>query len=205
MNEIIKHVLGLGLGAIALSIILAVIWVAFFPEKVEKIGGWIAFAGSWVWRRLRKKAIALQVQGDVNELRAGFRRNAPDNLIEKKLKIQWTTAEQAEALIRDGDVIVFMKDTRRREENVTNALMAFLPKALIPRARRYLDPDTMRSVDLTVAKSLLSHEDSNEGTLEVLYEKHLDPRARGFRPHQAEDRGDGSDRSSRLVVPDSPG
>jgi hypothetical protein len=178
MSDVIKYVLGLGLGVVALSIILAILWVAFLPEKVEKIAGWVVFAVSYVVRRLRKKAIALDVQGEVNGLRARFEKNAPVNLITKKLKIRFTTAEEAEARLRDGDVLVFMKDSRRKEENIANAIMAYLPKALIPRARRYVETDTMRSIDLTVAKALLSHEDGLEGALDVFYDRHLDP-ARG--------------------------
>jgi hypothetical protein len=53
--------------------------------------------------------------------------------------------------------------------------MAYLPKALLPPARRYLDRQRMRAADLIVAKSVLSHEVSPAGALPVFFEKHLDP------------------------------
>lgn len=179
MNEVVKYVLGLGLGTVTLSVILVVLWMGLAPNNAEKVGGWVALGASKLFGRFKKTATALRVQGDVNGLRANFIKDAPENLIEKKLKIEWTTAEGAEAIIRGGDVVVFMRDPGQHEENVANAIMAFLPKALIPRARRYLEPDTMRSVDLTVAKSLLAHDDAAEGTLEAFYTAHLDPARAG--------------------------
>lgn len=53
-------------------------------------------------------------------------------------------------------------------------MMAFLPKTLVPVARRYIDPDRMRAADLIVAKDLLDRR-SRPGTLSVFIRDHLDP------------------------------
>lgn len=166
--------LGGALGAVA----LVAVYILFFPDKFERIVGWIATGIAKAWRKADKTAVAMRVQGQVNGLQAAIQRDAPE-MIDKRLKIHWADAEEAEAVVRGGEVIVFMKDSRRHEENLANALMAFLPKALLARARRYVEPDTMRAVDLTVAKALLSHDDAAEGALDAFYDRHLDPARAG--------------------------
>jgi hypothetical protein len=166
------------LGGATGMLILVGIYVAFFPEKLEKIVGWIATGIARVYRKADKTAVAMKVQGEINSLRVKMAHSAPQ-MLERKLKIRWTTAEEAEAVVRGGDVIVFMRDSRRPGENVATAVMAFLPKALIPRGRRYVDPDTIRAVDLTVAKAMITLEDSSEGALDAFYERHLDPARAG--------------------------
>jgi hypothetical protein len=176
IDALVKVALLLG-GAVG-ALLLIGIYVAFFPEKLEKIVGWIASGIARIYRKADKTAVALKVQGEINTLRAKLERSAP-RMLDRKLKIRWTTAEEAEAVVRGGDVVVFMRDSRRHGENVATAVMAYLPKALIPRGRRYVDLDTMRAVDLTVAKAILAFEDSSEGALDVFYERHLDPARAG--------------------------
>ena len=86
-------------------------------------------------------------------------KDGPDDLIEKKIKIRWAKdAEAATPVLREGEVLVVMQRSDHHEENVAHALMAYLPKALLPRARRYLDHERMRAADLIVAKSVLAEE-----------------------------------------------
>jgi hypothetical protein len=70
---------------------------------------------------------------------------------------------------------VFMNKSRDREANVANAVMAYLPKAVIPRARRYVDRETMRAADLTIARSILNLSHMPSGALDVFFERHVDP------------------------------
>jgi hypothetical protein len=176
-DYVFKLILG-GVGGFMLAAIIIGLLIFLFPTNVEKIVGWVASGVARLWRRADKTAVARRVQGEVNGCRASILRDAP-NVITKKLKIKWTDAEEAEARVRGGDVVVFMRDSKHHDENVTTAVMAYLPKALIPRARRYIEADTMRAVDLTVARSILAHEDASEGALDIFFERHLDPARAG--------------------------
>lgn len=158
--------LGLLLGGLLGGVGLVGYYVLFHPEKAEKVAGWVFALAARVYRRADKTAIAMKVQGEVNGLGSNLQRDAPE-MIDKKLKIKWKDAEEAEAVVRGGDVVVFMRDSRRHEENVATAIMAFLPKAVLTRARRYIEPETMHAVDLTVAKALLTGDNSSEGALDV--------------------------------------
>jgi hypothetical protein len=165
---------GVGVGILILAYVLT------WPEKAERIFGWIAGLVARVFRRADRAAVAYKVQGDVNTARAAFLRNGPNDLIEKKLKVKWADAEEAEALIKNGEVLVVMRRSEQHEENIAHALMAYLPKAMLPRARRYVDRERMRAADLIIAKSVLTGDETPSGALPVFFDKHLDPaRAEG--------------------------
>jgi hypothetical protein len=68
-----------------------------------------------------------------------------------------------------------MRRSRHHEENMAHALMAYLPKALLPRARRYVDKPTMQAADFTIAKAILASQDQRPGALDVFFDEHLDP------------------------------
>ena len=156
--------------------VLVIAYVLLMPEKAQTVGGWLWSGIAKVFRRADRAAVALRVQGEVNSARARLLKHAPAGLMESKLKINWRNAEQAHAILSgDGDVIVFLRRSEHHEENVAHALMAYLPKAVLPRARRYVDKATMQAADFTIAKSVLGETPGAQGVLDVFYEQHLDP------------------------------
>ena len=152
-----------------------VIFIVVQWDKIERILGRVWSAISAVGRFGDKTAVAMRVQGDINTARAAITRHAPDGLLDSRIKIKWQDVEAAKALLRDGEVVVCMRRSKYHEENMAHALMAFLPKAVVPRARRYVDKPTMRAADLTLAKAILSAADQRPGALDVFFEEHLDP------------------------------
>lgn len=170
MNEVIAFLGGGG------ATIIAIVFYAFmWPEKAEKVVGWAAALVAHIVRRVDRTAVAYSVQGDINSARTELLRNAPGELIDKKLKIKWADVAEAEALIKEGEVLVVMQRSQHHEENVAHALMAYLPKAMLPRARRYLDKQRMRAADLLVARAVLSQDETPAGTISVFFDAHLDP------------------------------
>ena len=150
------------------------------PEKAERIAGWITRGIARLWNRADTTATALTVQGQVNEGRARFLQNAPPEIVEGKLKLRWKDVDEAETLVREGEVVVFMRPSSHKETNVARALMAYLPRAVLPRARRYLDPLTTRASDLVLAKSILTDPEITTGAIDEFYDEHVDPiRAQG--------------------------
>lgn len=154
---------------------VSVIWVAMNPEKAERVAGWIATAISKVYRRADRAAVAWSVAGEINDAREELLKSVPEGLIERKAKVKWTDSAEAEALLHNGEVLVCMEKADHHDRNVANALMAYLPKTMLPLARRYLDPDRMRAADLIVAKGLLDRDGSKVGALSMFFHDHLDP------------------------------
>lgn len=167
-------------GAVGVPVALG-IYVLLMPEKAQIVAGWIWGLIAKVVRRADKTAVALKVQGHINDARSELLREAPPNLIKDRLRINWNDAEEASSVMRDGEVVVFMRRSDHHEENVARALMAYLPKAVIPRARRYVDPKTMRAADFTLAKAVLGKAEQIPGALDVFFDRHLDPESRADR------------------------
>jgi hypothetical protein len=166
--------IGIVVGGGSLALV-GLLWAVNYPDKAEKIAGWFWMLVSMIWDKTDRKAVALKVQGDINGAREKLLESAPEGLIERKVKIKWAKAEEAEALLKDGEVLVCMEKAKHHEQNVANALMAFLPKTMISQARRYVDPARMRAADLIVAKGLLDQDGGKVGALDVFFRDHLDP------------------------------
>lgn len=71
--------------------------------------------------------------------------------------------------LEDGSLIVKMRDFENQSKNYALAIKEFVPKALIPKARRYVKPKLMRSIDFSVSKDIL---ENNTVALE-LYEDYF--------------------------------
>jgi hypothetical protein len=172
MSEVVGILQSLGLPLVA---VLVIAYVLLFPDKAKQLAGWFWTLIARIWRRVDKRAVANRVEGDINWGRKRLLRHAPDNLIESKLRIRWTDAEEAKAAVENGEIIVFMRRSECHEDNVAHALMAYLPRAIVPRARRYIDEQRMRASDLTVAKSLVTQEGLSRGLAEAFFERYFDP------------------------------
>jgi hypothetical protein len=176
MDDALLTVLVIVFGSLGAVGVLAVAYIFLAPEKLEKVAGWLVGGVAALVRRGHRTAIALKVQGAINAARAEFLKNAPQGILEKKVKIRWAkTTEEATSLLKEGEVLVVLRKSAHDEANIANALMAYLPKAMLPRARRYVDRERMRAADLIVAKSVLRQNDQTSGSLDVFFDEHLDP------------------------------
>jgi hypothetical protein len=151
-----------------------VVYVYLNPEKAEIWGSWAWRLIGLVFRSADNKAVAYRVQGEVNSATAKLFGSAPVGMVEGKLKIHWTTAEDMPTVVRNGEVVVFMQRSDQREQNVAKATMLYVPKAIVPRARPYVNPTIMEAVDLVVAKSILAEDDENIGVLDTFFRDYLD-------------------------------
>ena len=171
MNDLVPLLWKLGPIGIAVCI---VIYVFLNPDKAEIWGSWAWRLIGLVFRSADKRAVAYRVQGEVNAATAKLFKSAPAGMVEGKLKINWTTAADLPAVVRNGEVVVFMQRSDQRERNVAKATMLYVPKAIVPRARRYVDHTIMEAVDLVVAKSILAEDDENIGVLDTFFRDYLD-------------------------------
>lgn len=169
MNDLVTAVAA---GGIPLALVA---YVLLQPDKAQRVAGWAWSLISGMFRIGDRTAVALRVQGEINASRARLMKHAPGGLLDSKLRIKWNDAEAAQAVIGNGEVLVCMRRSKHHEENVAHALMAYLPKAVIPRARRYVDRPTMQAADLTLARSILTKIDERPGALDVFFDEHLDP------------------------------
>lgn len=160
------------IGGVAVFVIS---YLLFFPEKAEKVAGWLLRILSYVWQGVDRKAVAISVQGAINDACAQLAKDVPLDIFSGKLRISWARPDEARALVRNGEVVVFLRRSEYLEDNVATALMAFLPKAVVPETREYVRPHTMQGVDLTLARNILAQNNMPAGARDTFRERYIDP------------------------------
>jgi hypothetical protein len=157
-------------------VLLFVVYVLTKPKQAQTVGGWLVSLWRSIATGVDRSTVARRIESEINTATSRLLENAPQEIVQGKLRIEWRDADEAEAILRGADeVVVFMPYSARHEDNVARALMLYLRKAVVSKARRYLDKTTMRAVDFTLAKSLMSDVEATRGSLEVFYERYLDP------------------------------
>ena len=154
MNEIVGYVISfLGGGGIVAFLI---IWGLRNLDKVEVLGAWFYRTFCWAFRKWEYNRAATDVQAAVNTVGEAVNREAEDAL-PHAMKIEYAkTAQDAEAFLRDGKIIVTMGHSPDRDRNLVVSTIAYLSKGLLPRARPYVDNVLMRATDFAVAKRIFA-------------------------------------------------
>jgi len=175
MNETIEGVLlylfGFGsAGAIA-------VWVFRNRTVLIAIAAWFHRTFSWLSKRFEYGNIAYNIEATVNRVGDILDRDAPD-VLPYPIKITWANSPEAlEASLRNGEIVVTMQYSANRERNLVVSTMAYLAKALLPRARAYLDRSLVKATDFTVAKQILQAS-SLDLAIPYFFEQYLDPATR---------------------------
>lgn len=167
------------LPSVSILILAVAVWVVLHVDEVAKAVGYLSAGVARIWGAADRTAVKYQVEGDVNSAVDTFVEDTPGEVLEGKLKVKWVRSEEARAVLRRGEIVVCMRRSGYREQNNAAALMAFLPLAIVPRARRYVAKSTMRALDFVLAKSILVRSDLGAGVLQMFYDDHLDPALRG--------------------------
>ena len=157
-------------------VVAAAAWIVSHINEVMTLFGLIWSGLARIFSFADRKAVKLRVEGRINSAVDDLLQIAPSDIVEGRLKIKWiNAARDPYSVIGDGEVVVCMRKAVHQEENLCNALMAYLPNAVVPRARRYVSTATMKGVDLVLGKSLIVSSKLSGGFLQMFYDQHLQP------------------------------
>jgi len=152
MNDIAAYFLSFFTGAGFVGFL--VYWGLNHLDKVERLMAWFYRTFSWAYRRWEYGRAATDIQVVVNTVSEAIN-NEAQNALPHAMKIEWAkTAQDAEAFLRNGEIIVTIGQSQNRDRNLAVATITYLGKGLLPRARPYIDKILMRATDLTVAKRM---------------------------------------------------
>ncbi|MDZ4338781.1 MAG: hypothetical protein U1B94_01030 [candidate division NC10 bacterium] len=124
--------------------------------------------------RVQRAFIASHIQGRINEFSAYFGRAGLREVIPYKLRIEWAKVENREQFFRKGELVVRMKYHEDQDTNFVAAMMIYLKRCLLLRAKRYIDDRLARGSELYVGKRILS-DYRMDTALDHFYRIHLDP------------------------------
>lgn len=171
---------GLAIPALTVGGIIGfvVLYVLLMPENAEKLAGWGSGLLSFISQAYDQRSVKHRVQGSVNEACVELAADIPPGIIEGQLKIKWASAKDARALVNEGVVLVVLRPARFLEDNIVSALMAYLPHAVTPIARPYVDRPTMQGIHLTLARNVLAQQNMPAGARQSFRDQYVSPLAR---------------------------
>ena len=152
----IEQIATLLVGIISSSVATLIIILWFFlknPEKVEKWASMFLKLGAYVSKKAERSYMATNIQASICEKRKKM--GLYGDVFEYGVKIEWTNEETAETDLKENKVLIMMKPFRSQAKNLASVVSLFVPQAVLPKARSYVDKELMKSIDYTLSKSLL--------------------------------------------------
>ncbi len=146
-------------------------------EKFERCFKFIYTVLSYIpiiRRKYLYNKIATDIQSKINIAGTSINKQAP-NILPHAMKIEWVkSGEDAEAYLRNGEIIVKMIQKDDNDRNLVVSTLSYLEKGLIPQARHYVDKILMQATDLTIAKEIFSTA-KLESAISYLLTNYVDP------------------------------
>lgn len=129
-------------------------------DKLVILLSYIQKVFSSVSKTARKGAISNSIRGRVLKSSKAFR-SMGQSIMVSDLKIDWVKEETAESFIKNNQVIIRMSQSTNPHKNYVTAVNAYVGQALLPRARRYVDPKIMDMSKLSVSRLLILNGDAD--------------------------------------------
>ena len=148
MSNIIAFVTGSGITILAFLTLLMM-----NPDKIDKWTSNIYRLGAFFSKRSELRYMATNIQNTIDDKIKKL--GADNSVISYGLEINWTKEESAEVDLIENRVIVMMMPFKSQQKNLARIISLYVPKALLPESRRYVDPNLMKGIDYTISKNIL--------------------------------------------------
>jgi len=151
-SEILSYIIT----AISSSSITAVLlfWLFFkHPEKVER---WISImtrAIAYFSNKAARIHMATDIQSAIDLQRRKL--NVHEEVLPYGISVKWTNADEIQADLKENKVVIMMQPYRSQARNLAHVVSVYVPRALLPKARRYVEPNLMSGIDHTISKFIL--------------------------------------------------
>lgn len=138
-------------------LVVLILFICIYPEKVEKLASFFYKIFSSLSINMEKAHISKDIQFKLNSFRKEMNKECED-LVPYKTEIKFVRPTSIRHEIikhKDKKLVIIMKNKKNQDENFIKAAMISTEKSLIPNARRYIDNQLMRSIDLQYVKNMI--------------------------------------------------
>jgi len=152
LEEIFKQILVI----VSSSIVTASILLWFFIKNPEKIEKWVSMflrLFAYFSDRAERSYVATNIQASIAEKRKEL--GMGGDVLAYGIKIKWTDQDSAEVDLKENKIIAMMKPFKSQAKNFAIIVSLYVPNALLPKSRRYVNQDLMTSIDYTISKAIL--------------------------------------------------
>ena len=176
IDWLFKH-LGAVFGGFALGVLFMLLIALLRPENLDYFVAEISRFFAWCSDRLERRYIGKSIKAGLNAQIRELNKEVP-GLSLRPVDIKWVESREVYAQLKKGKIIIFMKNYHEQPKNLAIAASVYVPKALLPRVRRYVDPDLMEAIDYVIAKKLVSHSPGAIGYLVEIYSERFERKPR---------------------------
>ncbi len=134
------------------AVIAVAIWDRW--DRIEKYGGRAVGAVSYITGRGRRVGLSAEMQGLINGARKDLEEELPD-VMPLPARVRFVKQDEDIAALGEGEVVISLKDPRRRAENTARATMAYVSTAAVRPARPYVARAVMTGIDFSLTKKFL--------------------------------------------------
>jgi ribosomal protein S1 len=151
--ELIKTTFKVG-GTLLVAVIICLFLLGQFPNLkllISTVLSWFGGLGKWV----RRRSLETEIEGAMNSFSHSFNRNYSFELL-PDCDVQWVTARNQGNILKPGKAIVKLSFSRDDHDlNFFNAAQAYVETGLLPEARPFLLPTTVKAIDLLMVRILI--------------------------------------------------
>ncbi|MYE55127.1 MAG: hypothetical protein F4X34_08040 [Chloroflexi bacterium] len=151
----VENFISLAVGAIS-TLTIVVIYVMIFPEKTEKIIGWLLGLFNFGIRKFRQHSIRSSIQGRISTF-ARSMNDQVNGIMPYNIRLSFVKEINRTELDIEGQVVIVrIRDNLEDDRNLVNSMMAFCSLGVVPQARQFLSKSMNAAIDVTVTRKLLN-------------------------------------------------
>ena len=152
--DVIQLILSFVAGS-GITIVVLLIYLIKNPEKIEKWASMFYRLFAAYSKNAARKYMATNIQSTIDEGRKQL--DLDERGLAYGLQMKWSDSETIETDLDKNNIVVMMRPYKSQAKNLAHVISVYLPEALLPKSRRYVDPDLMKSIDQTLSKAFLKH------------------------------------------------
>ena len=157
-NEIIACLKAYG---IPLFLILVIVYLLFFPEKAQKIAGWIYYFLGLVCSSLKKGSIKNRLESSCSKVLKKFNKELPELSI-PKLSIEWIKSDKYDTELKEGEAIIKLQFSKDQTRNIVNAASVYVRDTFLKHSKPYMNDSLRQAIDLSITRKILLGIDKNQ-------------------------------------------
>ena len=153
-------------------LIAVILFVIAYPERTEKISGWLLGLFNFGIKKLRQRSIKSTIQGRISTFARSMNEQV-NGIMPYNVRLNFVKDIERTKLDPDKQiVIVRIRDNVDDDRNLVNSMMAFCSVGIVPQSRQFLPEPMNAAIDATMTRKLLN-ELKHYTALEYLYKEVL--------------------------------
>lgn len=138
-------------------------WIVTHLVQINILLTWLCRLFSWTSRRIKLTGVTSQIQSKINVVAESIESQVQD-VMPHPLKIDWIGQGEEYAQLKDGEIVVRIRNEFDNARNIVAATMLYLQEGLLRESRPYIDQKLLQALDLNIASKMIAEDAESEVT-----------------------------------------